>query len=102
MSNSVDPDETAHMSRLIWIYAICKSLLLLPVAVKEFICCFFSVQFRLAEGDSHSGRLEVYYNGYWGTVCMDEFDVKAAQVACRSLGLKYVSCIHVSTNNIIT
>ena len=34
MSNSVDPDETAHMSRLIWIYAVCKSLLLSPVAVK--------------------------------------------------------------------
>ena len=34
MSNSVDPDETAHMSGLIWIYAICKSLLLSPVAVK--------------------------------------------------------------------
>ena len=27
MSNSVDPDEAAHMSRLIWIYAVCKSLL---------------------------------------------------------------------------
>ena len=25
MSNSVDPDETAHMSRLIWIYAVCKA-----------------------------------------------------------------------------
>ena len=37
MSNSVDPDETAHKSRLIWIYAICKSLLLSPVAVKELI-----------------------------------------------------------------
>ena len=24
MSNSVDPDEMAHMSRLIWIYAVCK------------------------------------------------------------------------------
>ena len=35
MLNSVDPDETAHMSRLIWIYAVCKSLLLSPVAVKE-------------------------------------------------------------------
>ena len=34
MSNSVDPDKTAHMSRLIWIYAICKSLLLSPVAMK--------------------------------------------------------------------
>ena len=35
-SNSVDSDGTAHiMSRLIWIYAVCKSLLLSPVAVKE-------------------------------------------------------------------
>ena len=38
MSNSVDPDETAHhMSRLIWIYAVCKSLLLTLVEVKELI-----------------------------------------------------------------
>ena len=35
MSNSVDPDETAHMSRLVLIYAVCKSLLLSHVAVKE-------------------------------------------------------------------
>ena len=35
MSNSVDPDETAYMSLLIWIYFVCKSLLLLPVTVKE-------------------------------------------------------------------
>ena len=38
MSNSIDPDETAHwavLSSLIWIYAVCKSLLLSPVAVKE-------------------------------------------------------------------
>ena len=33
MSNSVDPDETAHC--LIWIYVVCKSLLLSPMAVKE-------------------------------------------------------------------
>ena len=37
MSNSVDPDVTAHMSRLIWIYAVCKKLLLSSVAVKELI-----------------------------------------------------------------
>ena len=24
MANSVDPDETARMSRLIWIYTVCK------------------------------------------------------------------------------
>ena len=35
MTNSVDPDETVHMSRLIWSYAVCKVLLLSPVGVKE-------------------------------------------------------------------
>ena len=34
MSNNVDPDETAIMHCLISIYAVCKSLLLSPVAVK--------------------------------------------------------------------
>ena len=37
MSSSVDPDETAHRSHLISIYAVCKSLLLSPVAVKELV-----------------------------------------------------------------
>ena len=34
MTKSVDPDETATMGRFIWIYAVCKSLLLSLVAVK--------------------------------------------------------------------
>ena len=40
MSNSVDPDEKAHMSSLSWIYDVCKILLLSPVVVKvkESLC----------------------------------------------------------------
>jgi len=33
-----------------------------------------------------SGRLEIFINGEWGTVCIDEFSFTDATVACRQLG----------------
>lgn len=45
---------------------------------------------RLVGGATeYEGRLEVYYDGIWGTVCGDKLSDGISAVVCRTLGLPW-------------
>lgn len=54
----------------------------------HFVISAMTGDVRLVGGESHNqGRLEVYLNDQWGSVCDDGFSVDlAGDIACKQLG----------------
>ncbi|XP_060591027.1 deleted in malignant brain tumors 1 protein-like isoform X2 [Ruditapes philippinarum] len=72
------PSTTHFSTKLPW----------LTTPSHSFRTTYASTPIRLRNGPTrYSGRVEVYHNGQWGTVCDSYFDKFDARVICRMLGL---------------
>ena len=59
-----------------------------------FVFFFFIGDLRLEDGISpYSGRLEVYYDNKWRSVCGPKFGILEAQTACQQIGYGHVNTV---------
>ena len=63
-----------------------------PLSGPRFVAAVVTVrgnsgELRLKGGEvGHEGRLEIYHDGQWGTVCDDYWTDSESEIACRQLG----------------
>lgn len=70
----------SSLSTLFLLLLLCPA----PLSAQEVLVRLAGVGRRSA----NEGRVEVFYNGAWGTVCDDEVDLNLANVVCQQLGFQ--------------
>ena len=73
--------------------SVCHKFLNSCIMITSLICNIAIYPVRLTNGTESSGRVELSFNGRWGTVCDDNFDKLDGQVVCRQLNQGSISRI---------